>query len=315
MVELATVCGLGALAVDVLPANLPKRGTNTRQHNPTRGTSRRSREEAEKAGEGSREGASVVWHVGHGLVDHVGVGGGDSRKRGREGGGDDGGGSVGCAEEDGEGAPHDGRPVEVDVDHVVTALRDDVGDGVGAIAVVLDCTFEVVAADASCWGDADADARAAGWDPARVPVLGDDGEGGGGTSGTTSDAGAGGGGLGGVDWTGRGMGAVVVVVVCVGVGVPRGLGRGRGAVEVVVLVGVVGGGCGEGLEGGVEGGLGGGGGLGLGLELGLLGLAHPDGLGSRHARRGRSTGLGFGFGLEPGGGGFDSIRLWGGEGR
>lgn len=290
-----TVRGLCAPPVDVVPAYLPQRGANARQDDSTRGTSRGTRDEAEEAGEGTGgdgEGAGVVWHVGHGLVDHVGVGGCDGGERGGEGCG----GRGACAEEDGEGAPHDGRAVKVYVDHVVAALGDDVGDGVGSVAVVLDGAFEVAAADASGGGDADADARAAGGDPAGVAVLGDDGEGSGGAGGTTGDSGAGGGGSGGLYGAGRGMVAVVGVGVGVGVGVAVGLswrgGLVRSFVDVVLVM--VGGGGGEGLEGGVEGGLGGGGGLGLGLELGLLGLAHPDGLGRRHgsSRAGGEVGVG-----------------------
>lgn len=51
-----------------------------------------------------------------------------------------------------------------DVDHVSVVLMDDVGDSVEAVAIVLDCTIEVVSADTSCRGDSDE--RAASWYPA-----------------------------------------------------------------------------------------------------------------------------------------------------
>lgn len=114
-----------------------------------------------------------------------------------------------------------------DVDQVIVVLMDDAGDSVGDVAIVLDCTIEVVSADTSCRGDPDK--RAASWDPARVLVLGDNGEGGMGTSGTASDARADDGGLEEVDLTRRGMGAVVFIIE---VNVPGGFGQGRGAMEV-----------------------------------------------------------------------------------
>jgi hypothetical protein len=205
--------------------------------------------------------------LGHGLIDHVRVSRGDSGVAGGERHG-------GCgrrrAEEDGEGAPHDGGAVEFDVDHVVAALGDSVGHRVGAVAVVLHGAFEVIRANGRSRGDADA--RTAGGDPAGLPVLGDDGEGRRSPRGAAGDAWPSGSALGRVDRARRGRGVVV--------GVWRGgfLRRGR---EGVGLLLVIAGRGGEGLEGGFEGGLDCGGGLSFGLELGLLRLPDPDGLGRR----------------------------------
>lgn len=139
--ELA-VRSLGALPIDVLPAYLTQRGTNAWQDDTTRSARGGTRDEAEQAREGTGHGAGVVWHVGHGLVEHIGVRGRGGRVSGRGGGeGCRGGGGGGSAEEDREGAPHDGSAVEVDVDHVVAALGDCVGDGVGSVAVVPDAAI------------------------------------------------------------------------------------------------------------------------------------------------------------------------------